>query len=63
MKSFVAFVLGTSLVTLALLAQEPAPRGAGRGGRGGNQAPSGPQNLAWVDRSGRCLEPSDSRKP
>src|SRR5215471_20826817 len=60
MKSVVAFVLGTFVLTLALIAQAPttpqAPqRGAGRGGRGGNQAPSGPQNLAWVDRSGKVL--------
>ena len=55
MKSIAAFVLGTFVLSLALLAQAPAQRGPGRGGRGGNQAPTGPQNLAWVDRTGKVL--------
>src|SRR5215475_2350831 len=59
MKSIVSTVLITFVLTLALIAQAPtaqtpgAQRGGGRG-RGGNQ-PTGPQNLAWVDRTGKVL--------
>jgi len=58
MKRTAAFVFCMLIVSLALMAQVPAgstpQRGAGRGGRGNNQ-PTGPQNLAWVDRTGKVL--------
>src|SRR5262245_32170755 len=59
MKSIVSSVLITFVLTLVLIGQAPttpapgAQRGGGRG-RGGNQ-PTGPQNLAWVDRTGKVL--------
>src|SRR5262245_51054894 len=63
MKSIVSVVLIAFALTLVLVAQAPqtpqtptgtAPAGKRRGGRGGAQ-PTGPQNLAWVDRSGKVL--------
>src|SRR5262249_48746265 len=60
MKSIVSTVLITLVLTLALIAQAPtgttpgAQRG-GRGGRGSGNQPTGPQNLAWVDRTGKVL--------
>ena len=56
MKSAVATVLITFLLTIGMLAQAPqvpAERGQ-RAGRG-NQPPGPPQNLAWVDRTGKVL--------
>jgi hypothetical protein len=59
MKSIVSIVLVTFVLTFALIAQQPPAAGTRgqrgeRGGRGNNQ-PTGPQNLAWVDRTGKVL--------
>src|SRR5947209_5743866 len=58
MRSIASIVLITFVLTLGLIAQAPsgtAPAGQRRGGRGGGNQPTGPQNLAWVDRSGKVL--------
>jgi Tol biopolymer transport system component len=54
MKSIASVVLMTLVLTLGIIAQTPAPAQRGRGGGRGNQA-TGPQNLAWVDRTGKVL--------
>jgi Tol biopolymer transport system component len=57
MRSLVALVLLT--LTLVVLGQTPTPapqRGAANRGAGrGNQVETGPQRLAWVDRTGKVL--------
>ncbi len=57
MKSVVSSVLIALVLTFALMAQTPqtpAPAAGQRAGRG-NQPPGPPQNLAWVDRTGKVL--------
>ncbi len=58
MKSIVSSVLIAFILTLVLIAQTPttpAPGAQRGGGRGRGNQPTGPQNLAWVDRTGKVL--------
>ncbi len=55
MKSAAAVVLITLGLAICLIAQEPAPPARGQRAGRGNQPPGPPQNLAWVDRTGKVL--------
>jgi len=56
MKSIAGVVLITFVLTLGIVAQTPAPTApAQRGGGGRGNQNTGPQNLAWVDRTGKVL--------